>query len=86
MTIGSSINLIYPSDDYHIFGGEVLKNLTNPLTNNFNYNAPIEVVIKKIYKLKGTEIEEINNSELIISEDDSSLIEVDIIIDIPTNS
>jgi hypothetical protein len=62
-----------------------LKNLTNPLTNNFNYNNPIEVVIKKIYKLKGTEIEEINNSELIISEEDSSLIEVDIIIDIPTN-
>lgn len=65
--------------------GEVLKNLTNKLTNDFNYNAPIEVVIKNMYKLKGTEIEEINNNELIISEKDSSLIEVDIIIDIPTN-
>jgi hypothetical protein len=83
MTIGSSINLIYPSK--YIFGGEVLKNLINPLNNKFNYNAPIEVVIKKIYKLKGPEIEEINNSELIISEEDSSLIEVDIIIDIPAN-
>lgn len=62
-----------------------MKNLINTLSNNFNYNAPIEVVIKKIYKLKGTEIEEINNAQLIISEEDSSLIEVDIIIDIPTN-
>ncbi|KZL90322.1 hypothetical protein [Clostridium magnum] len=62
-----------------------MKKLINPLTNNFNYNAPIEVVIKNMYKLKGTEIEEINNSELIISEEDNSLIEIDIIIDIPTN-
>lgn len=62
-----------------------MKNLINTLTNNFNYNPPIEVVIKNIYKLKETEIEEINNSELIISEEDSSLIELDIIIDIPTN-
>lgn len=84
MMIGSSIDLIYPSK--YIFGGEVLKNLTNKLTNNFNYNTSIEVDIKNMYKLKGTEIEEINNSELIISEEDNSLIELDIIIDIPTNS
>ena len=83
MMIGSLINLIYHSN--YIFGGEVLKNLTNALNNNFNYNAPIEVVIKNIYKLKGTEIEELNSNELIISEEDSSLIELDIIIDIPTN-
>ncbi|WML32751.1 hypothetical protein [Clostridium sp. OS1-26] len=62
-----------------------MKNLTNTSTDILNYNAPIEAVIKNIYKLKGTEIEEINNNELIISEGDSSLIEVDIIIDIPTN-
>jgi len=74
MMIGSSINLIYL---FNIFGGEALK--------KFNYNAPIEVVIKKIYKLKGTEIEQINNNQLIISEEDSSLIEIDIVIDIPSN-
>lgn len=80
MMIGSSINLIYPSK--YIFGGEALKNLANEFSNNFNYNAPVEVVIKNIYKLKGTETEEISNCELTISNYDNSLIEVDIIIDI----
>lgn len=76
MMIGSSINLIYPSN--YILGGEVLK--------IFNYNAPIKAVIKKIYKLRGTEIEKMENNQLIITEEDNSLIEVDIIIDTPTNS
>ncbi|GFZ33142.1 hypothetical protein CSC2_36680 [Clostridium zeae] len=62
-----------------------MKISTNILNNNFNYNTPIEVVIKNIYKLKKTEIKEINNNELIISEEDSSLIEIDIILDIPNN-
>ncbi|MTK11706.1 MAG: hypothetical protein F8N39_06325 [Clostridiaceae bacterium] len=62
-----------------------MKSSANESTNTFNYKAPIEAVIKNIYKLKGTEIEEINNNELIISEEDNSLIELDIIIDIPTN-
>ncbi|MBI6873484.1 hypothetical protein I6U51_12305 [Clostridium aciditolerans] len=63
----------------------MLKNLTNIPANNFDCKAPIEVVIKKIYKLNEAEIDEISNNELIISEEDNSLIELDIIIDIPTN-
>lgn len=62
-----------------------MKSSTNESTNTFNYNDPIEVVIKKVYKLKGTEIEKVDNNELIISEEDMSLIKVDIIIDIPTD-
>ncbi|MFL0195320.1 hypothetical protein ACJDU8_07040 [Clostridium sp. WILCCON 0269] len=62
-----------------------MKDLINSIIDNFNYTAPIEVVIKNIYKSKGRKDEQISNSKLIISEEDSSLIEVDIIIDIPTN-
>lgn len=62
-----------------------MKSSTNESTNTFNYNDPIEVVIKKVYKLKGTEFEKVDNNELIISEEDVSLIKVDIIIDIPTD-
>lgn len=62
-----------------------MKSSTNESTNTFNYNDPIEVVIKKVYKLKGTELEKVDNNELIISEEDMSLIKVDIIIDIPTD-
>lgn len=62
-----------------------MKNSTNESTNTFNYDDPIEVVIKKVYKLKGTELEKVDNNELIISEEDMSLIKIDIIIDIPTD-
>lgn len=62
-----------------------MKSSTNESTNTFNYNDPIEVVTKKIYKLKGTEFERVDNNELIISEEDFSLIKINIIIDIPTD-
>lgn len=62
-----------------------MKSSANKSTNIFNYNDPIEVVEKRVYKLKGTEFERVENDELIISEEDVSLIKINIIIDIPTD-
>jgi hypothetical protein len=62
-----------------------LKSSANESTNIFNYNDPIEVVEKRVYKLKGTEFERVENDELIISEEDVSLIKINIIIDIPAD-
>ncbi len=63
-----------------------MKSSANESTNIFNYNDPIEVVKKRVYKLKGTEeFERVENDELIISEEDVSLIKINIIIDIPTD-
>lgn len=62
-----------------------MKSSTNESTNTFNYNDPIEVVTKKVYKLNGTEFERVENDELIISEKDVSIIKINIIIEIPTD-
>ena len=62
-----------------------MKSSANESTNTFNYDDPIEVVEKRVYKLKGTEFERVENDELIISEEDVSLIKINIIIDIPTD-
>ncbi|ADL51704.1 hypothetical protein [Clostridium cellulovorans] len=59
-----------------------MKNSALELPSN---NASIEATIKNIYIINGSKTEEINNCKLIISNYDNSLIELVIIISIPTN-
>lgn len=46
-------------------------------------NNSVEVLIEKIYKLNGTERKEVNCNELVLTKEDSNLIELDIVINKP---
>lgn len=60
-----------------------LKHSLDDIDNKKNFKVSVEAVIEKMYKLNGTERQEIDCNQLVLEEEAPNLIELDIIISPP---